>query len=111
MNLRYDKIITTELDRERERKCVKDALKLCRYPEWSLRDKRNTQNVTNQSAEERKCVIVLPYTQGVSEKLSRIYKKHDVALVSKPATTLRKLLVNPKDKNRQGQNRWGHLQD
>ena len=95
---RWDKIITTQLERERERKCVKDSLKRCRYPEWSHRNKRNTQNENYQSAEERKYVIFLPYTQGVSENLSRILKKHDFALVSKPATTLRTLLVNPNDK-------------
>ena len=43
-------------------------------------------------------MVVLPYTAGLSEKLARIYKRHSISLVSKPANTLRNILVAPKDK-------------
>ena len=88
-----------DLREQQSQQAVKTALKNCGYPEWSLKNKPNrAQNENDNTTDERKCVVVLPYAQGVSEKLSRIYKKHNISLVSKPGTTLRKLLVKPKDK-------------
>ena len=98
---RCDKIVTTEQEKVREQHAVKTALKNCGYPEWSLKNKPNrTQSQNDNTTVERKCVVVHPYAQGISEKLSniRIYRKHNMSLVSKPGTTLRKLLVKPKDK-------------
>ena len=41
--------------------------------------------------------MVLPYVAGLSEKLNRVYKKHNITLCSKPGYTLRQALVAPKD--------------
>ena len=41
--------------------------------------------------------VVLPYVQGMTERLQRVFKKH-IALHSKPGYTLRQALVAPKDK-------------
>ena len=43
-------------------------------------------------------MVVLPYTQGISEKLCRIYKKHQINVAFKPGNALRRSLVAPKDK-------------
>ena len=43
-------------------------------------------------------MVVLPYVNGVTEKVSRVLKSYNVAAASKPHTTLRNLLVHPKDK-------------
>ena len=45
-----------------------------------------------------KCMVVVPYVEGLSQTAERIFKKHGVATAMKPNTTLRKLLVHPKDK-------------
>ena len=43
-------------------------------------------------------MTVLPYVNGVTEKISRVMKSYNVAAASKPHTILRSLLVHPKDK-------------
>ena len=43
-------------------------------------------------------MAVIPYVQGLSEALQRVYKKHHIQTAMKPHMTLRKLLVHPKDK-------------
>ena len=94
---RCDKIVTTEQDKIQERRNIDSALKVCGYPAWCLKDRVKTRK-DSDTQEDKKCVISLPYIQGVNEKLARIYKKHDITLVSKPDTTIRDLLVKPKDR-------------
>ena len=43
-------------------------------------------------------MVAIPYVQGVTEKVARILRKHRVSAAMKPHTTLRQLLVSPKDK-------------
>ena len=43
-------------------------------------------------------VAVLPYVNGLSESLQRIFLRHKVSVSMKPYQTLRNLLVHPKDK-------------
>ena len=40
----------------------------------------------------------IPYVQGLSEQLHKIYKKHGVSTYYKPYNTIRNFLVQPKDK-------------
>ncbi|XP_072051726.1 uncharacterized protein [Amphiura filiformis] len=43
-------------------------------------------------------MVVIPYIEGRSEKLQRIFWKHRIATAMKPHNTLKSLLVHPKDK-------------
>ena len=43
-------------------------------------------------------MVVIPYIQGVSERLQRVYKKYYIQTAIKPVNTLKSLLVHPKDK-------------
>ena len=45
-----------------------------------------------------KGMVVIPYVEGVTERLSRIYKKHRFSTGMKPHRTLHNMLVHPKDK-------------
>ena len=42
--------------------------------------------------------VVIPYIQGLSETIQRIYRGHGIATAMKPHRTLRNILVHPKDK-------------
>ncbi len=42
-------------------------------------------------------MVVIPYVEGESEKIARIMKSYSISTVMKPHTTLRNLLVHPKD--------------
>ena len=48
----------------------------------------------------RKGLVVegLPLVQGLSERVTRVLKKHGFSTALKPRRTLRNLLVHPKDK-------------
>ncbi|XP_072014852.1 uncharacterized protein [Amphiura filiformis] len=43
-------------------------------------------------------MVVLPYVQGVTERVSRVMKNYNISTAMKPHNTLRKQLVHPKDK-------------
>ena len=42
--------------------------------------------------------MVVPYVQGLSERVTRVFKKHGFSTALKPHRTLCNLLVHPKDK-------------
>ena len=43
-------------------------------------------------------MVVLPYIEGTTDKLSRILRKHNIFTAFKPHRTFRNILVHPKDK-------------
>ena len=59
---------------------------------------RTEQSKKRDSKDRTKGMVVLPYVKGVSEGVSRILRKHQIATAMKPHKTLRSLLVHPKDK-------------
>ncbi len=89
---RVQTLITTEEDKEKERKHVKKALKRCGHPNWSLNRKKKPKK--NNERVERRGKVVLPYTKGTSENLARILKRYDIETIHKPTTTLKNLLCN-----------------
>ncbi|KAI8514068.1 Integrator complex subunit 4 [Branchiostoma belcheri] len=101
--LREDQLDTV-LEAEKEK--VRVALRHCGYPEWALREGENNSRKDKSSKEQSKTgkqeqlpasYVVLPYIHGVTERLKRVYAKHNVSLYSKPGFTLRNALVRPKD--------------
>ena len=53
---------------------------------------------TDSSKDKSKGLVVLPYVEGLSEKASRVFKKHGFATSLKPHKTIRNAVVHPKDK-------------
>ena len=107
---RCDNVITEEADKEKEEKHLKSVLKVCGYPEWSIkvvkenREKKKEQKKSKKSKKKEKedeksrGQVVLPYIKGVSEAVERVMKKHGVGAAMRPHDTLRHNLVHPKDK-------------
>ena len=58
-------------------------------------------------------MVVTPYVSGLTERVQRVFKKYNVDVVMnmmKPHSTLRNLLVHPKDKREKHQlHLWDRL--
>jgi hypothetical protein len=96
---RCDVVVSTEEKRLAEQKTITDSLKKCGYPSWVFKKKpKPKEKVTSDPSSKHKHMVILPYVEGLGEKLCRVYKKHNISTVFKPESTLRRLLVAPKDK-------------
>ena len=105
---RMNSVVTEEEDRliEEERVCA--ALRNCGYREWAMNKVKDQMTKKSQtkvkksnpkpSESKSKGMVVIPYVNGVAECVQRVYKKYNVATAMKPYSTLRNLLVHPKDK-------------
>ena len=102
---RCEEIVTEEEDKEEERGTIMKALEACGYPRWTVTnvkemEKKEQKKGYNKRENDTKMkeMVVLPYVRGASEKLARIFKKRGIVTAIKPHSTLKSLLVHPKDK-------------
>ena len=103
---RMNNVVTEESDKQLEEEKIKSALSRCGYPNWAfkqVKDKMDNKQVKittkkKDNAKKSRGYVAIPYVEGLSEPATRIFRKHDIATVMSPHTTLRKLLVHPKDK-------------
>ncbi|XP_065326070.1 uncharacterized protein LOC135932513 [Pelmatolapia mariae] len=89
--------------KKKEHTHVKEALKTCGYPNWAFiksaeMHRKEDQTPAREDKKDRRNNIVIPYVAGVSEKLRRVFSKHDIPVYFRPSNTLRQKLVHPKDK-------------
>ena len=92
----------------------------CQFPNWALNRlqqqfqlkhnhnsinnqteaQSNSNNRDNNSNKQNKNIsIVIPYIQGLGEKLKRTCSKQDIQVHSKGTNTVKQLLMAPKDKD------------
>ena len=97
--LRAQTLVTESDDRTRETQHVKQALKMNNYPEWMLTipHPKSTTEDTEEPQNEKKIYASTPYIKGISERLQRAFKSHEVTLIHKPVNSLRSQLVRVKD--------------
>ncbi|KAK7925859.1 hypothetical protein WMY93_008169 [Mugilogobius chulae] len=97
---RAEEVPTSSEGKKKETQHVQKALSACGYPKWALnRAKRpKKQEKRETEKEKRKNGVSIPYVSGLSEKLQRIFRQHDIPVFFKPVNTLRQKLVHPKDK-------------
>jgi len=100
---RKDKVITDPQDKQQEEEKIKEALKLCGYPDWAFKKSNNkpkSKENSKKSPSDKKSrkMVVLPYKEGLSQRVQRSFNKFEVATAFIPHKTLRDYLVKPKDK-------------
>jgi len=107
---RCNRIVTEDGDKQEEEDHIKGALAQCGYPDWCVkrvkqemsRPKRNKQKDKETQGKEggadRRVMAVVPYVQGVSEAVARVYRRYGVSAAMRPFQTIRSLIVHPKDK-------------
>ena len=104
---RAETLIKDEDLRKIEKDKIKNALRVCGYPEWALKEgelrgKKQASKAEDRadhpvSSEKPKGYAVLPYVKGLSERLQRVFRKHNMSLYSKAGFTIKNALVRPKD--------------
>ena len=103
---RADNIPSTENLKQGEKEHLKSALGVCGYKSWTFQkalknsEKSQQKNTVprNSSSNTRRYNTTIPYISGLSEKIRRIYRAHNLQVSFKPGNTLRQQLVHPKDK-------------
>ena len=104
---RCDSIVTSDEEKKQEKDLIASSLASCGYPKWTQKRRSRTRDADKreeQSAEAKDSkVVTIPYCSGLSEKLTRIFRKHNTKVASKPERTIRDILVKPKDKTPQDQ--------
>ncbi|XP_072033426.1 uncharacterized protein [Amphiura filiformis] len=98
---RKDSIVSEEIDRQKETSHIEQALNQCGYPQWSIKKvveekdlPKPKKSKPSDGQEKSKGLVVLPYVEGLSERVSRIFEKHGFATSLKPHSTIRKALVH-----------------
>ena len=98
---------------QKEKEHLRKALTKCNYPKWALdkvekrlnKPTRQVNDGGNNSAQtanqgvQSKGHIVIPYTQGLCESIKRICGRYGIQTHFKGGTTIKNLLVSPKDKD------------
>ena len=85
------------------------ALTRCKYPTWAIKrarmrsqnpnSNRRKTNQTGQKNNKTNLYMVVPYHQGLSERLKRTCNTFGVQVFFKGGQTIRSLLMAPKDKD------------
>ncbi|KAI8517801.1 hypothetical protein Bbelb_038180 [Branchiostoma belcheri] len=97
--LRADNIITSDQAKTDEHRHLRGAVAKCGYQNWTF---NKALKPSDQSKKTQKCKplsnknkvnITIPYVQGVSEKLRRIFQNFNIATNFKPHSTLRQRLT------------------
>ena len=97
---RCNKNVTEPEDRRKEEEHITRALQECGYPKWTMRkvgenQQRQRRTTENKNNEKSRCMVTLPYVQGVMEPVYRILK-HDIASAVRPNRNLRQIVMHPK---------------
>ncbi len=93
---------------EEEHQHLKTVLKLNDYPDWAIhkgskiKQQNNDGQATVKEKKDFKGFIVIPYVKGLSEPYKRVMEKIGIQVFFKGGTTLKNMLVAPKDKDPKG---------
>ena len=98
--LHWARIVNTEdQDKETEMKHPRSVLQNNNYKPWIFKTPLGRKHKPKGTAKKGASGIrvPLPYMQGVSEQLTRVFRKQGVGTYHKPVNTIRQQLIHPKD--------------
>ena len=98
LNNRAMLVTTEEEDLRKEQDSITRALGVCGYPSWATKVAPLPSSRNHDESDSDKLQVTLPYQQGLSEKLRRIFGKYNIRTAFRAANTIRSSLVAPKDK-------------
>ena len=92
-------MVTEEEDRRQEVEHITSALKnAVIQPGVSEKQKRTLRKPVRKKELKSRGMVTIPYVTGLSEAFSRILKTYRICTAVRPHTTLRNLLVHPRDR-------------
>ena len=101
---RAETVVSTEEDKKEEICTIKTALGHCGYPQWlvddtrkKIEEKKKMQKVTTKKKEKNKAHVIIPYVQGTSERMKRVFKQHKIGTTFRPKNKISQMIVHPKD--------------
>ncbi|XP_060535885.1 uncharacterized protein LOC132707891 [Cylas formicarius] len=101
MNIRLVEWLTNERNRDKELKKISTSLRQNGYQRRTISKAISKQQQPQQRVQDetqRRSIAVLPYIKGVTDKIGRILRKHDISTAYKPDHTIGAILRNPKQK-------------
>ncbi|XP_072048674.1 uncharacterized protein [Amphiura filiformis] len=102
---RAETVVTDPDDKSEEIRHVKEVLHESGYKDWTLFRTRPKPKEQNKDSDDDSCkkgiFVTLPYVEGLSERLRRVFNSAGVSTSFKPQNSLRRSLVSPKDKTEQ----------
>ena len=98
---RSAKLITDSKDFKEEKEMLRRTLEDNNYPNWLIKKTFNRFKFNKIEKHEKsknyKGTVTLPYFQDITEILSRIIKKQNIRVYTKPFQTIKQILPNLKD--------------
>ena len=85
-------IISKEEDRIEEEQTIRKAFKSCGYPDWVFKKKKKDQEKKKENESVGR--ISIPYVKGLSERIARTMKKHNIDAIHKPTSTIKNMLCS-----------------
>ena len=106
LNRRADMLVTDDNEQEKEKNYVERALKRCGYPKWATdkaKKKKPLEEVKPKNPDDPYEGPIgyaqIPYIKHLSEKLGKLFKKHDVRPIYIPTRNIKSIVCNKiKDK-------------
>ena len=88
---------------------IEEALKRCKYPTWALNkaklktktaaNRNNNRNNNNTNNNTQRPHIVIPYYQGISDRMKKACSEYGVQVYFKGSNTIKNLLMAPNDQD------------
>ena len=83
---RISTLVTHEEDRKYEEARLAATMKTCKYPQWTLEERKKKQKepIVADNEEEDGGYVKLPYFRSVSEKIAQVFKKYNISTIHIP---------------------------